>query len=190
MTRPAELQDPVTIVVRRRVRAGQEAAYETWLGALSSELAHFSGHLGLGVIRPAPGERNYTMVVRFTDFDSAEAWEHSAERARCLAEVEPLLDGETTIDKQPGLEFWFTPPGSPTLRQPPRWKMVLLTVLALYPTSLLVNLTLGPLLGHLPLVVRVLFQSLLIVPTMTYLVMPLITRGFAAWLSPPAPTQA
>ena len=86
------------------------------------------------------------------------------------------------VSVTPGLEFWFTPPQAPMLRQPPRWKMVLLTLLGLYPISLLLNLGIVPLLGGLPLWLRVLLTSSVIVTTMTYLVMPGITRGFTGWL--------
>ena len=156
MTDAAPL-DPVTIVIRCRVRAGREADDERWLSGLMGEMAQFPGHLG--VIRPQ-GQGRETMVARFSGFAGAEAWEHSGVRAQWLRQVEPLLDGETTIEKQPGLEFWFTPPESPVLRQPPRRKMALLA-----------------------LPVRVLTLAALVAGLMTYLPMPLATRAAARWLS-------
>ncbi len=178
--------DPVTIVIRRRVRAGREAEYERWLSGLTGEMAQFPGHLGLGVIRPQGQGREYLMVVRFGDFASAEAWEHSSVRAEWLRQVEPLLDGETTIEKQPGLEFWFTPPESAVLRQPPRWKMALLTLAALYPLNLLLNELLRPIIVPLALPLRLLLLAVLVVALMTYLVMPVVTRAASRWLRPRA----
>ena len=69
------------------------------------------------------------------------------------------------------------------LRQPPRWKMVLLTLLGLYPLSLLLNWGVVPLLEGVPLWIRILVTSSLIVTVMTYLVMPNITKGFTGWLA-------
>ena len=66
-------------------------------------------------------------------------WEASPQRAAWIAQVSPLLDGEGRLEQQPGLEFWFTPPGSPSLARPRRWKMMAVTLLALYPTSLIVG---------------------------------------------------
>ena len=175
-------RDPVTLVVRRRVRPGQEAAFETLVSGVSNTLAGWPGHLGTGVVRPVPGQREYTLVVRFADAVNAASWEDSSERAAWIAEITPLLDGESTLEQQPGLEFWFTPPGSPSLAQPRRWKMLVVTLIALYPTSLLISVLVGPSLAQLPLALRAFLQALLVVSAMTYLVMPQATRAFRGWL--------
>lgn len=177
-------RDPVTLVVRRRVRPGRETAFETSLSGITEVLNAWPGHLGTGVVRPAPGHQEYTLVVRFSDTAHAASWEDSAERAAWLTQMAPLLDGEANFEQQAGLEFWFTPPGSPVLAQPRRWKMMVVTLLALYPTSLLINVLVGPALAHLPLVVRAFLQALLVVPLMTYLIMPAATRAFRVWLRP------
>ena len=175
-------RDPVTLVVRRRVRPGQEAAFETLVSSVSSMLAGWPGHLGTGVVRPVPGQREYTLVVRFADAANAASWEESVQRADWIAQITPILDGESTLEQQPGLEFWFTPPGSPSLAQPRRWKMMTVTLLALYPTSLLISVLVGPSLAHLPLALRSFLQALLVVSAMTYLIMPQATRAFRGWL--------
>ena len=183
-TQAPQPRDPVTLVVRRRVRPGQQEAFESLVSGISATLAGWPGHLGTGVVRPVPGQSEYTLVVRFSDATHAASWEDSAQRADWLAQVTPLLDGETTLEQQPGLEFWFTPPGSPSLAQPRRWKMLVVTLLALYPTSLLLTLLIGPALAHLPLALRALVQAALVVSLMTYLIMPVATRGFRRWLRP------
>ncbi len=170
------------MVVRRRVRAGHEAEFESLVSELVRLLTDWPGHRGTGVIRPLPGQMEYLMVVRFDDAEQAAAWETSPQRREWLSRLEPHITGEVSIEQQPGLEFWFTPPGSPVLMQPRRWKMVLVTLLALYPTSLLVSVLVGAALTGTALPLRALAQVLLIVPTMTYLVMPLATRVFQVWL--------
>lgn len=177
---------PVTMSVTRRVRAGREGEFEAWAAGLSAEAGRFPGHLGVGVIRPARvGPREYTVVVRFSDFASFRAWQDSPQRAAWLARSRDLLEGEPRESVTGGLEFWFTPPESPVLRQPPRWKMALLTVVALYPLNLLLNLLLAPHLTGWPLAGRLLLLAVLVVGLMTYAVMPWVTRIFAGWLRPP-----
>ncbi|MBZ9712604.1 antibiotic biosynthesis monooxygenase [Deinococcus multiflagellatus] len=178
--------DPTSLVIRRRIRPGQEAAYEALLTEANALLAGIPGHRGTGVIRPAPGEHEYTLVARFDSLTSAAAWELSPERAAWLARVTPLVDEQLSFEKQPGLDFWFTPPAAPSLRQPPRWKMALLTLAALYPVSLgtgwLFGTALAPWLGHWPTPLHVLPQMVVVVLSMTYLVMPAVTRWAAGWL--------
>ena len=174
--------DPVSLVVRRQVLPGHEAAFEELIGELIRLLSAWPGHRGTGVIRPPPGQAEYLMVVRFDDVGHAAAWQASAQRQAWLDRLTPHLQGETSIEQQPGLEFWFTPPGSPVLAQPRRWKMLVVTLLALYPTSLLITLLVGPALAQLPLWVRAFLQAALVVSLMTYLIMPVATRAFRRWL--------
>jgi len=176
---------PVTLSVTRRVKPGREAEFEAWAAEGSRAASGFPGHLGVGVLRPTPGgPPEYTLVVRFDRYAHFKSWQESPERAAWLARAEGLIEGEARETVQPGMEFWFTPPASPTLRQPPRWKMTFLTILALYPVNLLLNVAFGELLQHLALPVRLLVLAVLIVVLMTYGVMPLITRLFSGWLHP------
>jgi uncharacterized protein len=174
--------DPVTLTLRRRPRQGQEADFEAKVRELVGLLETASGHRGIGVVRPVPGQRDYTIMARFESAESAAAWEQSPVRAEWLSRVAPLTDSETPIERQPGLEFWFTPPGSPVLRQPRRWKMTLLTLATLYPISLGFAALVAPLLGHWPLLLRTLLSAVTVVLVMTYLAMPLVTRRFSGWL--------
>ncbi len=179
-----DFSDPVTLSVTRRVRSDRTAEFEMWIHGITQAARSFDGHLGSGVISPIQGgPLEYTMVLRFDQYQNFKVWQESEVRSFWLERSTPLLDGEPVVNVTPGLEFWFTPPQAEMLRQPPRWKMVLLTLLGLYPVSLLLNLEVSPLLQTLPLWLRVLLTSSAIVTVMTYLVMPNITRGFTAWLT-------
>ncbi|MBB5375524.1 hypothetical protein HNQ07_000968 [Deinococcus metalli] len=176
--------DPVTLVVRRRIRPGHEGAYEAALQRLGELLSRVPGFRGTGVLRPGDGSREYTVVARFDSLGSAAAWELSPERALWLDTIAALVDDQLSFERQPGLDFWFTPPAAPLLRQPPRWKMAALTLLVLYPVSVGVSLLLLPLVSAWPLPLRALAQMLLVVPAMTYVFMPLATRAAGRWLTP------
>jgi len=179
-----DFSDPVTLSVTRRVRPDRTDEFEMWIHGISQAARSFDGYLGHGVIGPVPGgPLEYTLVLRFDQDQNFRTWQESQVRAFWLERVTPLLEGEPVVNVTPGLEFWFTPPSAQMLRQPPRWKMVLLTLLGLYPLSLLLNLEVSPLLQTLPLWLRVLLTSSVIVTVMTYLVMPNITKGFTGWLA-------
>lgn len=66
---------------------------------------------------------------------------------------------------------------------PPRWKMAIVTWIAIYPIITVLLLMLGPiLLGSLPIPVVTLVLSVTLVVLMTFIVMPLLTRAFRPWL--------
>lgn len=67
---------------------------------------------------------------------------------------------------------------------PPRYKMALLVWLALFPLLWLIFSLAGGWLMALSLPVRLLVVTGVVVPLMSYLLMPLLTRAFAGWLHP------
>ena len=80
--------EPVTVVVTRRVKRGREAAYEAWLERLVREASTMPGYLGTSIQRPAPGAPpEYTSVSRFDSVANLRAFEASELRRRALAEV-------------------------------------------------------------------------------------------------------
>lgn len=61
--------------------------------------------------------------------------------------------------------------------------MAVVTLLGVYPVSLLIGLTLSPQLRKLPLPLNLFIVSILIVGCLTWLVMPRLTRWFKPWLN-------
>ena len=57
--------EPVTVVVRRRVKPGGEAAFESAMQEFIRFALAFPGNRGIHVLRS--GEREYTVVDRFAD---------------------------------------------------------------------------------------------------------------------------
>jgi antibiotic biosynthesis monooxygenase (ABM) superfamily enzyme len=66
----------------------------------------------------------------------------------------------------------------------PRHKLALLTWAGAYAVITAILATLGPTLASWPLAVRTLVLSALMVATLTWLIMPALTRLFHAWLAP------
>jgi uncharacterized protein len=175
---------PVTFAVARNVKPGLETAFETWVHDISEAALSFPGHLGVGVVRPVAGGNNqYLVIFRFASETDYRGWLKSSERQYWLEKVKPLTLGKPIEKFTPGLEFWFTPAGAVTLRNPPRWKMVLITLLGLLPLSISINYVLVPILHPLlPQLEMLILNAVIVVSTMTYAIMPVLTRVFASWL--------
>jgi antibiotic biosynthesis monooxygenase (ABM) superfamily enzyme len=71
---------------------------------------------------------------------------------------------------------------------PAGWKQVMAVLLALYPTVMILSLSLGPLLKPLPAAAAMFVSNLASCTLLQYGVMRLVNRGFGFWLSP-APAQ-
>ncbi|MGE0683652.1 MAG: hypothetical protein AB7P69_22480 [Candidatus Binatia bacterium] len=75
----------------------------------------------------------------------------------------------------------------PTRLTPPRYKLAVITWLAIFPLITFVLALFGSLLMQLPLVLRTFVLTVTLVPAMTYLIVPLYMRLFARWLNQAAP---
>ncbi len=172
--------EPVTVTVARRVAAGREHEFEQWYDGIIGAAGRFPGFLGSGVLRPHTAEQDWHVVYRFADPASLSRWEQSPERAEWLRRADDLAE-ETGVRQVTGLETWFAMPGR-TAPAPPKWKMALVTLAAIVPLVLLMNILVVPHLAGWPLVARALVFSGTLTGLMTWVVMPRITRLFRRFL--------
>jgi uncharacterized protein len=182
------MNEPVTVVVRRRVKPGSGPAYENWLGRLTSDAKTLGGYLGAEFHRPAPGSADYVSVFRFASLADLSAFENSAMRQKYLAEVAPLVEADAVWEKMTGLEFWFAPPQGTKVAQPSPHRMALLLIAVVFALVMAINLALGPLMSGWPLALRLLVTVALQVVLMTYVIMPRLTRALAKWIYPSTQT--
>jgi uncharacterized protein len=176
---------PVTTTVTRRVKPGHEPFYEQFLEGIIGAASQFAGHLGVEVFRPehaSGGE--YRIVYRFDTAEHLRAWLDSHERAVWLERAEPHVIGPMRTQFLTGLETWFTLPGGQATPPPPPYKMALVTWITIFPLITLVVVVLGPVLKYLDLVPSLAITTAVIVPIMTWLVMPRVTRLLRGWLYP------
>lgn len=186
---PDVADQPVTVVVTRRVKAGCEAAYEAWLTDLQQAARSLPGYLGVTTQRPAPtGPRDYVSVIRFRRLADLRAFEASPLRRDALARVAPLVEADAVWQTMTGLEFWFTPPAGTVVPVPSRARMALLMIGVVFGLVLsigtLVNVAADRLPVPLPAPVRLLTTISLEVLLMTYWLMPRLTRRLAFWIYP------
>ncbi|MBD2463849.1 antibiotic biosynthesis monooxygenase [Oscillatoria sp. FACHB-1407] len=176
----------VTVVISRRVKPGCEAEFEAFLTGVIAACSQFPGYLGSNIFRPVSGDDpEYRVIFKFDQLSHLRRWEASEERQHWFAQAEPLTEAPPQIQVLTGLETWFTLPGKPAITPPPRHKMALVTWLAVFPLITVISTLLQDWLVSLPLVLRVMVVTAIAVPTMTYGLMPQVTRLFANWLYPP-----
>lgn len=97
------MNDPVTIVVRRKVKPGRETDYEAWLERLTKgTAAQIKGYLGAEFHRPGP-DGTYRSVFRFDGLESFDAFERSDFRAAMLAEGADLFAADAAWERMTGL---------------------------------------------------------------------------------------
>ncbi|MBD0252863.1 MAG: antibiotic biosynthesis monooxygenase [Rubrobacter sp.] len=175
---------PVTAIASRRVKSGKEEEFEEWVSGILDSVEEFPGYLGSNVVRPSdPNDDEFQILFKFDHASNLERWQESDERGAWLRRVQPLVH-EENVRVRTGLETWFTLPSRPGEPAPPRYKMAVVTWIAVFPLATAIFALTQPLLGGLPTVFRTLVFTLIMVMTMTYVVMPRMTRLFSFWLYP------
>lgn len=148
-------------------------------------------------MRDAENENILHMTYRFSDEESLTDWEHSLERQKWLRNGDPLVI-DATVQSRTGIEGWFD---GPELRHsvdvqtgavrtigvrsaPLRWKQAVAIWLGMFPLNLMVSFAVSQLdwWGDLAIPLRSVLTVTLLVPIMTFFMMPLVTRVLRPWL--------
>jgi antibiotic biosynthesis monooxygenase (ABM) superfamily enzyme len=177
-----ERPEPVTVTVARRVAPGREADFEEWSDELTRTASRYPGFLGAGLLRPGHVGEPWHVVFRFASEGDLHDWEGSRERAELLQAGEDLVHA-TDMHRVSGLETWFALPGR-TAPAPPKWKMFVVSLVAIYALQLLLNTALGPV--AIPMAVRIAVVAAGVTALMTWVVMPHAARLLQDWLYAPA----
>lgn len=172
---------PVTVDVLQRVKRGKEEQFEVLLEQIIGAASNFDGYLGTSVFRPSDGGSEYRIIFKFDRLEHLKRWEHSSVRQKLLIQAKELTIDSGSFAIITGLETWFTLPSKPGLPPPARYKMVIITAIAIWVLSQLI--TLLPL-DFLPSLLRSLIVTFCMTTLMTYVVMPRFTKLLAWWLYP------
>lgn len=165
----------VTVVVTWHVRQGHEQEFDAWFRDVSAAALKFPGHLGLNVVHHDARESEYVIVFRFDTDEHLKAWMNSDVRRDFLKKAEQFREEMPSYHVERGLEYWFE---TDDTKAPARWKMAIVTVLGVWPVSILVSKSLAPLIGSLPPILQALVVSVGIVCLLTWVVMPLLVKLF------------
>ncbi len=175
----------------RVVKPDRVNDFKEWVKSVNNAVKEFEGYLGSDLIRPRDQfHPEYVIVLRFDKYEHLRAWMGSPEREKSVKRLEDMTDGEVH-QKTHGFEPCFIlPDPSVSLTPPAKYKMALLTMLAIYPPLLAVSTLIQFLLHGWPRALLILLTVLLLVPAMIYYIMPWVTRLFRSWLYPEAaPSQ-
>jgi len=174
----------VTRIARRRAQPGCEAEYESRLREMLARMRGYKGFLGGDIIPPEVAGEDYQVVTRFASEADLDAWDRSEARADCLARLREVAEGEPEFRKLSGLEAWFEPTVVPASMHPPRARMAVVTWLGIFPTVSFFLWFVAPWLQALPFLPRTAVLTALIVVTMTWVVMPRLTRLLRGFINP------
>jgi len=179
-------QAPVTVAVIRIVKPGCEDAFEQALHDFVQDSLHLPGQLGVHILRPPPGSgsREYGILRRFENAKARDEFYRLPLFVEWKQKVAKLVEGEPRYEHLSGLETWFTLPGQRAILPPPRWKMGLVTLLAVYPFSMVLAITVGNLIRDWPFLINSLVFNACIVTGLTWFLMPFLARFLKPWLYP------
>lgn len=177
--------EPVTALIVRNVRPERMKAFEEWALDMHQVVRGFEGYLGTDIIRPRDHSHpEYVIVVRFDRYEHLKAFMESTERRAWLEKSEEMTVGNMYVQETQGTPWFVLPDSSLPLVTPPKYKMALLTILALYPSLLILSTILSYLFHGWSRPLLSFINVLILVPILTYYIMPLMIRLFRSWLYP------
>jgi uncharacterized protein len=171
--------DPVAIAIIRSIRPDQVEAFEAALRAWIPRSLEFPGHAGVLIVRPPEGGHEYGAFLRFTDAKAWAGFQQWPEYRAFVERIEPMLAAQASTRVTHGLETWVDA-GTPG--QPVRWRLAMVTFVAVnvlvYGSMNLVSV-IGP---GWPFWVGFLVTNAIVVVSLAWVVMPLVTRWLRRWL--------
>jgi antibiotic biosynthesis monooxygenase (ABM) superfamily enzyme len=181
---PPDANAIVTAIIVHKIRPGTEAQYDAWLNHIREASRRFPGYLSTDVVRPIPGLRQYTVILRFENFETLSDWMESDVRHSFLKRIEPILEDADRYEIRSGIDFLSDQPGR--ARRPVRWKQFLISWFAILPFAVLVPWLLQPLSDIAPVLASPLVNRVVVatccVFLMVYVLMPRFTRALSKWL--------
>jgi antibiotic biosynthesis monooxygenase (ABM) superfamily enzyme len=175
------LMDAVHIAVTRQVKPGYEQTFEEALREFARESLRVPGTTGVHLIAPVPGTGGceYGILRSFESEEASRRFYESEQFRDWQERVADMVVGEPVRRRLNGLEAFFR---DTRYAPPPRWKMAVVTWMGVFPSVLLWSSLLPKILSGLPTLAVVAIVNLFVVVTLTWGVMPLLTRIFAGWL--------
>ena len=172
----------VTVVVSRRVFPGHEKDYDEWVRRLVAAATEAKGNTGATMLIPAPGKPGlHHVVLHFADQASVHEWEDSYIRQKLSYEADAF--SRRSRQEATGLETWFSIPECPELETPPRWKMAIVTFIAVYLLSIIIIPVQEIFLKGANFYLLNILTAALLVGILTWAVMPWLSRYvFRKWL--------
>ena len=170
--------------VVQRVPASAADWFLEWQRDTTRVAEAFPGYGSTEVFPPREGAGDEWVTLFHFEHDAAlKTWLDSPERARRLEELRSRIGEFELVTLSSGLGDWFMDRSRDTgAHGPPGWKMVLSVVLGLYPTVMLLSMTVGLVTNRWGLALSMLIGNMCSVSILQWGVMPVLTRLLKPWL--------
>jgi uncharacterized protein len=179
------MQSPAGVVaITRHVKPGYEAAFEEAVQGVILAASTFPGYAGGEVLYPETKRGEWQLILRFDTHVHLQEWEQSPICQGWIARADALSVGAPKVVRVNGLEAWFALPEVPNALSPPKWKTAIVSAIGIYPVISLMPLLLRPITNGLPAWLVTLTNIVIMMPLMTWVIMPQVTRLFKPWLYP------
>lgn len=177
-------ENSVTVLVHFTVAPEQKSAYLEALKQLLEQFEAFPGTIGYKVFKQDEADPvRVTIMQRFASAEAYRSWlasEAFANWERELDKIGPTLE---QVQRYSGMEALFAA-AEHAQDAPPRWKMCVVLLIAVFPLSLILSVWVGPALAFLPPALGTLITAPVMVVLMTYVLVPALTRVLGNWLQP------
>jgi uncharacterized protein len=182
--------DTGIVAIARHVKPGCEAAFEDAVRGVILAASTFPGYVGGDVLYPATKRGEWQLILRFDTLFHLQEWEASPICKGWIARADGLTVGAPSIVRVNGLEAWFSLPEVPNVLPPPKWKTAIVSAVGIYPMTSLMPILLKPITGNLQPWLATLVSVCIMMPMMTWIIMPQVTRLFRPWLYPAKPKHS
>ena len=174
----------VTVLVTRSPRKSNQKEFERALSDTIDAALEFPGHLGVTVLKPQGDNKDYQIIVKFASEADYQRWCRSHEASYWFKILNRFEKKPPNLEIMTGIETWFAVNSSVSrpMIPPPRYKMAIVTWIAIFILIVIINLLFGGFLASLPMLLRSFLLTVSLVILMTYVVMPQMTRLFSGWL--------
>ncbi|MFG2096830.1 antibiotic biosynthesis monooxygenase [Streptomyces sp. NPDC048612] len=177
----------VTAVISHEVKPGCEQGFLNWQEKTLREQEKAPGFMGSELFEPVAGvQSNWVVVFRFETRAYLDDWLASDVRTTLLEEGSKYFTSYDVRKVGSSFSGWFRFDHGEDRSAPPNWKQAMAVLLALYPTVMVLNLTVGYGLEKLDIreYIGLFLSNVLSVSALTWLLMPTVNRLLAFWLVP------
>jgi uncharacterized protein len=171
----------IHVAITRKVKPGQEQAYEEAVRDFFRESLLEEGTAGVHLMRPVDLKSSNTFGIlrSFENEEAREAFYRSERFLRWQQIVAPMTEMEEEKKVTASLETFFQNSGETS---PNRWKMAFVTWLGVNACVPFFSWSTSFLAPHLPFWVNLLLVNALVVIALTWPVLPVLGSLFKPWL--------
>jgi antibiotic biosynthesis monooxygenase (ABM) superfamily enzyme len=171
-------------VIVHRVPAESVHEFLEWEQRVSEAAKKFPGYRATDIYPPDEASGvEWVVIIHFERARDLKSWLDSPVRADWMARLPRVLRDYRLKTLPSGFGPWFAAQLDQSETRPASWKMALTVLLGLYPTVMLLDLAVGPLLSHLGRAGGMLVGNALSVSILQWGVMPPLQRLLSPWLN-------